>query len=113
MSSDLLEVVSLTDSAVKYMKNLCLEQGDQKNIRLNIQAGGCSGFSYSMSFSEKKENDIEFNFDGVILLVNKRLLKLIKGLEINYSGGLQGKGFEYKNPNATSTCGCGTSFNYR
>ena len=112
MESALKYPISLTSSAVKKMKSL-LEEVDDNFIRLSIQAGGCSGFSYSMSFGEKKENDLEIKFDEVCLLINKRLLSLIKGVEIDYSGGLAGKGFEYNNPNATSTCGCGTSFNYK
>ena len=111
MSNEL--AITITSEAQKEMARL-LTKRDKEFIRLGVSAGGCSGFSYLMDFSEKKEKDIVLKFDqGVKILINHRISSLVKGLEIDFSAGLQGKGFEYNNPNADSTCGCGTSFSYK
>ncbi len=87
-------------------------QGDpQKQLRVFVESGGCSGFEYGMSFDLPKETDQVFESEGVRILVDPTSLAYLNGTSIDFDDGLQGKGFELKNPNAQSTCGCGKSFN--
>ncbi len=80
-------------------------------LRLFVDEGGCSGRQYGMSFDERKADDAEFASEGVEILVDPKSLALLDGSTVDFDDGLQGKGFEIKNPNAHSTCGCGKSFN--
>lgn len=82
-----------------------------KSLRVFIESGGCSGFQYGMSFDEAKAEDRRFESEGVAILVDPASLAYLDGSAIDFDDGLQGKGFEIKNPNAESTCGCGKSFN--
>ncbi len=82
-----------------------------KRLRVFVDSGGCSGFQYGMSFDEKKDGDAEMVSEGVPLLVDPASLAYLDGSAIDFDDGLHGKGFEIKNPNAQSTCGCGKSFN--
>ncbi|HND60730.1 MAG TPA: iron-sulfur cluster insertion protein ErpA [Opitutaceae bacterium] len=82
-----------------------------KRLRVFVESGGCSGFQYGMSFDERKEGDSELESEGVQFLVDPTSLAYLKGSNIDFDDGLHGKGFEIKNPNAQSTCGCGKSFN--
>lgn len=87
-------------------------QGDaQKRLRVFIEGGGCSGFQYGMSFDLPKVDDNTFETEGVQVLVDPASLAYLNGTSIDFDDGLQGKGFEIRNPNAQSTCGCGKSFN--
>ena len=81
-----------------------------KRLRVFVDSGGCSGFQYGMSFDEKKDGDTEWESEGVPLLVDPASLAYLDGSAIDFDDGLHGKGFEIKNPNAQSTCGCGKSF---
>ena len=76
-----------------------------------IENGGCSGFQYGMSFDLPKEGDQEFVTEGVPVLMDATSLVYLSGSSVDFDDGLHGKGFEIKNPNAQSTCGCGKSFN--
>lgn len=87
-------------------------QGDaQKRLRVFIEGGGCSGFQYGMSFDVPKPDDRTFETEGVQVLIDPASLTYLNGTSIDFDDGLQGKGFEIRNPNAQSTCGCGKSFN--
>ena len=87
-------------------------QGDaQKKLRVFVEGGGCSGFQYGMSFDLPKPGDQTFETEGVQVLVDPTSLAYLTGTSIDFDDGLQGKGFEIRNPNAQSTCGCGKSFN--
>jgi len=81
-----------------------------KRLRVFVESGGCSGFQYGMSFDECKEGDAELESEGVALLIDPTSLAYLNGSSIDFDDGLHGKGFEIKNPNAASTCGCGKSF---
>lgn len=81
-----------------------------KQLRVFVESGGCSGFQYGMSFDEKKEGDAELVSEGVPMLLDATSLAYLDGSAIDFDDGLHGKGFEIKNPNAQSTCGCGKSF---
>ena len=105
--------VSLTDAAVKKVAELLAEEdaGDQLALRVAVRPGGCSGYSYDMFFdTEVAEDDIVRTFGTVRLLVDAESAGLIKGATLDYRDGLQGAGFHISNPNATRTCGCGSSF---
>jgi len=80
-------------------------------LRVLMETGGCSGFQYGMSFDEAKADDTRFESEGVQIVIDPTSLAYLDGSHIDYDDGLHGKGFEIKNPNAQSTCGCGKSFN--
>jgi len=82
----------------------------QKRLRIFVESGGCSGFQYGMSFDEPKADDAEFQSEGVSVIMDPASIAYMKGSAIDFDDGLHGKGFEIKNPNAESTCGCGKSF---
>ena len=80
-------------------------------IRVGVKSGGCSGLSYELTFDkEEKENDKVFENNDIKIIVDKKSFLYLVGTELDYSGGLNGAGFVFKNPNANRTCGCGESF---
>ena len=80
-------------------------------IRVGVKSGGCSGLSYDLSFdNQEKENDKIFENNNIKIIVDKKSFLYLVGTELDYSGGLTGAGFIFKNPNANRTCGCGESF---
>lgn len=80
-------------------------------LRIGLKSGGCSGLSYDLSFEDKQKiDDNIFEYDNVKILINKDHLLYLDGIHLEYSDGLNGKGFYFNNPNATKTCGCGESF---
>jgi len=81
-----------------------------KKLRVFVESGGCSGFQYGMSFDEPKTDDTQLESEGVPILLDPASLAYLSGSTIDFDDGLHGKGFDIKNPNATSTCGCGKSF---
>ena len=88
-----------------------LEKDDDLYLRLGVESGGCSGMSYSMAFdSNKTDFDREFEFDGLKVIVDFKALRPLAGTILDYQGGLLGGGFQFKNPNAKRSCGCGSSF---
>ena len=105
-------LLSMTASAVKRIGTL-MEQEGQKGamLRVEVSGGGCAGFQYSFSFSnESTEDDIFINQDGVTIVTDNLSLLYITGAQIDYVDDLIGAAFSIKNPNATSSCSCGTSF---
>ena len=87
------------------------KSADTSYIRVGVKSGGCSGLSYDMDFVEKAEDgDQLFQENGIKILVEKKSLLYLIGTTLEYSGGLNGKGFSFNNPNASRTCGCGESF---
>lgn len=109
-----LNEISLTPSAVAQVKHL--QSSDPKNkgtyLRVKVVGGGCSGMSYKLDFesSEPTEKDRILDQDGVRIVVDQKSLLFLKGTQLDFSSGLNGKGFEFINPNAKRTCGCGSSF---
>ena len=84
---------------------------EDHNVRVNVKGGGCSGLLYDLKFDDKTtENDQFFEDNGTKIIVDKKSLFYVLGTELDFSDGLNGKGFQFKNPNATRTCGCGESF---
>ena len=83
---------------------------DAQYLRVYVQGGGCSGYEYGMRFDKPREDDIHYESEGVKLIIDPGSDMKIKDSIIHFDDGLHGKGFEIKNPNAHSTCGCGKSF---
>ena len=101
-----------TDSAADKVKQLVDEEGNPElKLRVFVQGGGCSGFQYGFTFDEVvNEDDTQMSKNGVTLLIDAMSLQYLGGAEIDYKEDLQGAQFVIKNPNATTTCGCGSSF---
>jgi len=101
-----------TDSAANKVKHLIEEEGNADlKLRVFVSGGGCSGFQYGFTFDEvTNEDDTVLNKNGVQLLIDPMSLQYLAGAEIDYQDGLEGSQFVIKNPGATSTCGCGSSF---
>tara|TARA_Y100000780_G_C13660211_1_gene408253 strand:- start:742 stop:1071 length:330 start_codon:yes stop_codon:yes gene_type:complete len=104
------EIVDITESAYNMAKSQ-LENDD--NLRLQVKGGGCSGMSYEL-FSEEadkvQEIDTVIDYPDFKVVIDQKSLIYLKGLELDYEGGLEGSGFRFSNPNAVTTCGCGESF---
>ena len=105
--------VSLTDTAAAKVAELLAEEeaAEDLALRVAVRPGGCSGYSYDMFFdSEVADDDIMRTFGGVKVVVDAESAELLKGSTLEYRDGLQGAGFHVSNPNASRTCGCGSSF---
>ena len=106
-------MISVTEDDRKQIINLMSEKSldDSYFLRVGAKGGGCSGIQYLMEFDNKvKDGDEEFEDEGFKIVCDMKSLLYIFGTELNYSGGLNGKGFEWSNPNADRVCGCGSSF---
>ncbi|OIQ84226.1 iron-sulfur cluster insertion protein ErpA [mine drainage metagenome] len=101
-----------TDSAAAKVKELIDEEGNPElKLRVFVQGGGCSGFQYGFTFDEAvNDDDMQMVKNGVTLLIDAMSLQYLSGAEIDYKEGLEGAQFVIKNPNAQTTCGCGSSF---
>lgn len=104
--------VTLTENALIAVKKLLSEKELEEDfgLRIGVNGGGCSGMSYVLGFDKKQDNDQEFYIDGVKIYMNKSHGLYLLGTEVDYQDGLNARGFTFSNPNATSTCGCGSSF---
>jgi iron-sulfur cluster assembly protein len=107
--------ITLSESAAKEIKKIIKEQNLPENetkLRVGVKGGGCSGFSYMLDLTEepKSEMDEEMDERGVKILVDMKSYLYLNGVEIDFKDEVMGRGFVFKNPNATSTCGCGSSF---
>jgi iron-sulfur cluster assembly protein/iron-sulfur cluster insertion protein len=105
-------MITLTSRAARQVETLRAAQAEPgMELRFFVETGGCSGFEYGMSFDRPKPDDAVFESEGVKVFVDPASLAYLDGCSIDFDDGLQGKGFEIRNPNAQSTCGCGKSFN--
>ncbi|MFP5520680.1 MAG: HesB/IscA family protein [Bdellovibrionia bacterium] len=107
-------MIQVSENAIKRLYNLKQEEGKGEDsfLRVEVKKGGCSGLSYKMEFDTAlREGDKVFESGGQKIVVDNNSLLYILGMTLDYSGGLNGKGFVFNNPNATKHCGCGTSFN--
>ncbi len=104
--------IMFTDAAARKVQELILEEcNPELKLRVYISGGGCSGFQYGFSFDEERaEDDIAVDNDGVTLLIDPLSFQYLMGAEVDYSESLQGAQFVIRNPNASTTCGCGSSF---
>jgi iron-sulfur cluster insertion protein len=109
---DIETPIHFSAAAAAKVRALIEEEGNPKlNLRVYIQGGGCSGFQYGFEFDEQRaEDDIAVERSGVILLVDPLSLQYLQGAEVDYSESLLGAQFVIRNPNAKTTCGCGSSF---
>ena len=103
--------ISLTHSAVEEIKKLMNEDiNHDKYLRIGVKGGGCSGMSYLLGFENKTEKDEAYEINGISCIINPAHLIYLNSMEINWEVGLNARGFTFNNPNANSTCGCGSSF---
>lgn len=104
--------VSLTERAVKQVKIIKEREalGDDVFLRIAVEGGGCSGMSYKLGFDHKTQDDTVIVAHGIDVLIDEKHLLYLKGIVIDYPDGLDARGFTFDNPNASETCGCGTSF---
>jgi iron-sulfur cluster assembly protein len=104
--------VTLTEGAVAELKRLMAEPGFDATqaLRLGVKGGGCSGMTYILGFDHKTENDLHFEIEGISCIMNRAHELYLAGMEVDWINGLNNRGFTFKNPNASKTCGCGTSF---
>lgn len=105
-------MIDISDSAKDRLLYLLDKENDNKQfVRVGVESGGCSGLSYKLDFDDTKNEDDELIEDnGIKLLVNKKSYLYLVGTTLEFSDGLNGKGFVFNNPNASRTCGCGESF---
>ena len=105
------QIISLTEKALDYLVSLAKNNSEMDGIRVSVIGGGCSGLSYKIDFGNQKEKDRTMSFDtGLKIFIDPKSSIYLKGVTLDYQDGLNGKGFIFKNPNATNTCGCGESF---
>lgn len=104
--------VSFTPGALNEIRRLMSAEDfdGSKALRVGVKGGGCSGLSYVLGFDDKGENDEVYQFEGLSFIMNKSHSIYLMGMEIDYSDGLNARGFAFANPNASKSCGCGTSF---
>ena len=112
VNQDMPAPINFTDNAAKKVAELIAEEGNPNlKLRVFVQGGGCSGFQYGFTFDEKvNEDDTSMMKDGVELLIDPMSYQYLVGAEIDYKEDINGAQFVIKNPNVTSTCGCGSSF---
>lgn len=106
-------MIKVTDNAKAQVQHLmATEKYDEGSfVRVGVEGGGCSGLMYQLKFdTEMREGDQVFEDNGVKIVVDRKSFLYLVGTELEFSGGLNGKGFEFRNPNASRTCGCGESF---
>ncbi|MFT4664136.1 MAG: iron-sulfur cluster assembly protein [Patescibacteria group bacterium] len=104
--------ILISDAALRQLHRIKEEQDlpDGHGVRIGVKGGGCSGFSYVLGFDLAKEGDDNFEIDGLPVFMQKAHGMYLMGMEIGWVEGLNNRGFTFTNPNATDTCGCGTSF---
>ncbi|MGH1467273.1 MAG: HesB/IscA family protein [Bdellovibrionales bacterium] len=107
-------MITVTDSALKQISTIKSSESrsDSDFLRINVKRGGCSGFSYKLDFdTETTDKDKSFEpQEGLKIVIDSQSLLYIMGMSLDFEGGLNGQGFVFSNPNATKTCGCGSSF---
>ena len=104
--------VRLTNSAISEIKRLLNEDGfdTSKKLRIGVKGGGCSGMTYVLGFDDATDQDDVYETSGIAYVMNPSHQLYLFGMEVDWQGGLNSRGFTFTNPNASKTCGCGTSF---
>ncbi len=112
METNVKAPLKLTDGAVKEINRLMSEPDHDKAqyLRVGVKGGGCSGLTYVLGFDNKEEDDELFEIEGVQVIMKKAHEMYLFGIEVDFQSGLNARGFVFNNPNASETCGCGTSF---
>ena len=112
-NTNLKDEIILTEKAITEVKSIRIKNNIplEHSLRVAVKGGGCSGFTYMLEFDEStKENDHKFIFGDINVVVDPKSMFFVSGITIDFSEGLNGKGFVFNNPQATKTCGCGSSF---
>jgi iron-sulfur cluster insertion protein len=105
------EMITITEGAEKKIKELIVEEKDAVGLRIYVKGGGCHGYQYGMAFESKvADDDTVIEKGGVQVIMDSQSAPLLQGAEVDYVDSLQGSGFAIKNPQAKTTCGCGSSF---
>lgn len=104
--------VSLTEGAIAEIRKLMAADGfdPAQQLRIGVKGGGCSGMTYILGFDHPGANDQSFTIAGIPCIMDKAHEMYLYGMQVDWQDGLNNRGFTFKNPNASSTCGCGTSF---
>jgi len=104
--------VSFTPGAAAEIRRLVNEEGfdASKHLRVGVKGGGCSGLSYVLGFDDRQDSDETFESNGIQFIMNRSHGIYLMGMEIDFQGGLNSRGFTFSNPNASKSCGCGSSF---
>ena len=112
METAIQSPISFTPGAITELKRLMAEPGFDatQRLRVGIKGGGCSGLSYVLGFDAQKEGDVEYSFGDLSFVMERAHEIYLYGMQIDWQGGLNSRGFTFNNPNASTTCGCGTSF---
>lgn len=106
-----LDSITLSPNAIAHLHEIMDKHAQKKVLRLTVDSGGCSGFQYKFDLAEAPhENDLLFTYEGATLAVDEISFELVKGATVDYIQELIGSAFVIKNPNASSSCGCGSSF---
>jgi iron-sulfur cluster assembly protein len=106
------DIIKLTPSAMTQLKRIMQEQNvpEGYGLRVGVKGGGCSGFSYILGFDERTEKDQVYDVEGLPVFIERSHGMYLLGMEIDWHEGLNNRGFVFNNPNASDTCGCGSSF---
>jgi len=104
--------VTMTEGAIRQIRRLMEQEGfdPSQKLRVGVKGGGCSGMTYILGFDQPTEKDKAFEIEGIGCIMNTAHEMYVYGMEIDWQDGLNNRGFTFKNPNASTTCGCGTSF---
>ncbi|RMF04483.1 MAG: iron-sulfur cluster assembly accessory protein [Bacteroidetes bacterium] len=107
-----IQPITITAGALRQLQRIRIEKGvpEDHGLRIGVKGGGCSGFSYLLGFDTQKEQDQVYEIEGLKIFMEKSHAIYLLGMEIDWVEGLNNRGFSFNNPNATDTCGCGTSF---
>lgn len=105
-------IISITEKALQHIREIYAKEEKKldSGLRVGVIGGGCSGLSYKIEFSEKKDKDHVIDYGDIKIFIDPKSSIYLKGVELDFKDGLNGKGFVFNNPNATNTCGCGESF---
>ena len=112
METTISTPVTLTAGAIIEIRKLMAAEGFDvtQHLRVGVKGGGCSGMTYVLGFDHATANDAHFEIDGIGCIIDKSHEMYLYGMEVDWQDGLNNRGFTFKNPNASKTCGCGTSF---
>lgn len=111
MTTDVIDTVSLTERAARRIARIVAKDPSASALRVSVEGGGCSGFSYKFDLTDARaDEDLVIERDGATVLIDPTSLPFMAGSEIDFVDDLIGQSFQIRNPNATASCGCGTSF---